>query len=410
MGKIEDASALQSTIAPVLGQVMLGASCLFDSRRKAMATRLSVFAPADGATMAVDLLAALEAEWPAERGRLMLNVASEDWLLALIEAAPKTAFWIEVPAFIAGREGMHAKLQQLAAAGASLVLKGRPLQPLPAGLVNAFKLALVERDEERRTATAAAAMQALRRLPYAQTGAETLAQVREAFQVGADACVGWPLGDAPDEAAPRKDVPATVQVVVELMQRVDRQDPPNSLEAVLRSDPTLAFKLMRYINSPAFGLSVEVTSFQHAVMMLGYQRLKRWLSLLMAGAVNEPNQRPLMVLAVRRGLFMEELVRHSADEATRNELFICGVFSLLDRMLGQPFSRLLNTIPVPDGVRQALLDESGPCRPYLDLAAAVEAQLPSDIRECTERLLLSPGEVNAAVMKSLQQAQQLAMD
>ena len=57
--------------------------------------------------------------------------------------------------------------------------------------------------------------------------------------------------------------------------------------------------------------------------------------------------KPVMFAAVRRGLFMEELARSSGDEEMRSEMFICGVFSLLDCMMGQPFAELLKTIPVP---------------------------------------------------------------
>lgn len=57
---------------------------------------------------------------------------------------------------------------------------------------------------------------------------------------------------------------------------------------------------------------------------------------------------------------MEELAKISGDDEMRNELFICGVFSLLDRMFRQPFSELLKTIPVPERVFQALADQSGP--------------------------------------------------
>ena len=57
---------------------------------------------------------------------------------------------------------------------------------------------------------------------------------------------------------------------------------------------------------------------------------------------------------------MEELGKLSGDDEQRSELFICGVFSLLDRMFRQPFSELLKTIPVPERVYQALVDHSGP--------------------------------------------------
>jgi EAL and modified HD-GYP domain-containing signal transduction protein len=145
-----------------------------------------------------------------------------------------------------------------------------------------------------------------------------------------------------------------VQIVMDLIQRVDREEPVNRLEEALRGDPTLAFRLMRLINSPAFGLSVEISSFQHAIMVLGYQRLKRWLALLVTNAVDNPDLQPLMQLAVRRGLLMEELVRAQGDSGAAGEAFICGVFSLLDRMLGQPFERLLGNLPVGEGVAQTL--------------------------------------------------------
>ena len=103
-----------------------------------------------------------------------------------------------------------------------------------------------------------------------------------------------------------------MQVIVELIHRVDNEEPIDKLEATLKRDPSLAFKLLRYINSPAFGLRVEVSSFRHAIMLLGYQRLKRWLALLLATASKDVNLRPVMFAAVRRGLLMEELVARLA--------------------------------------------------------------------------------------------------
>ena len=70
-----------------------------------------------------------------------------------------------------------------------------------------------------------------------------------------------------------------------------RPEPIEKLENTLKRDPSLAFKLMRYINSPAFGLRVEISSFRHAIMMLGYKRLKRWVALLLATASKDVNMR-----------------------------------------------------------------------------------------------------------------------
>jgi c-di-GMP phosphodiesterase len=201
-----------------------------------------------------------------------------------------------------------------------------------------------------------------------------------------------------------------LNVIVELMRRIDNEASIDKLEEAISLDPTLAFKLLRYINSPAFGLRVEVSSFRHALMLLGHQRLKRWLALLLASASKEHDMKPVMFAALRRGLLMEELVRASvgaSDEQMRSEAFICGVFSLLDRMLGQPFAELLGSVPVPESVRTALVDGQGPFQPLLEVVTSVENESIYDIRQAAERLLLGESAINRATLRALANAAQL---
>jgi EAL and modified HD-GYP domain-containing signal transduction protein len=135
--------------------------------------------------------------------------------------------------------------------------------------------------------------------------------------------------------------------------------------------------------------------------------LKRWLALLLATAGQDPNLRPVMFAAVRRGLLMEELARGSGDEEMRSELFICGVFSLLDKMMGESFDSLLKSIPVPERVYQALAEEGGPYWPYCQLIRAVEAESLFDIRDAAEQLMMGQGELNRGLLRALAGAAQL---
>ncbi|MCK7494081.1 MAG: HDOD domain-containing protein [Comamonadaceae bacterium] len=125
---------------------------------------------------------------------------------------------------------------------------------------------------------------------------------------------------------------------------------------MLKRDPTLAFRLLRYLNSPAFGLSVEISSFGHALMMLGYQRLKRWLALLLASSSrNAEPARRLMYAAVRRGLLMEELARgqrRRARCAARCSSAACSRCSTACCSSRSP--TCCSSVPVPERVRQAL--------------------------------------------------------
>ena len=392
---------------PVLAQVVLGYCPLIGRERSIVATRLTVFPQRPEATPdARELLRALGEAWPEGGEPLLLNIASEGLLRDSLAAEPPLHMRLELPSFMAADAQHEAALLALRARGHALYLKGRPPTELPRAVLGCFELSIIEFAEDRR-ADAGTAGAAARRVGFVQSGVTRIADVEESFRRGAVAVLGWPV-DEPAGRGQGKAVAPDLSVIVELINRVDRQESIDRLEAVLRNDPTLAFRLVRYINSAAFGLRVEISSFRHAIMMLGYQKLKRWLALLLASASNDPAMRPVMFAAVRRGLFMEELVRSAGDEQMSSEIFICGVFSLLDCMMGQPFEQLLKSIPVPQDVHDALVRGSGRYRPYLDLVRAVEQESLFDIRNAAESLMLSAAEVNRALLRALVTARQLA--
>ena len=274
-----------------------------------------------------------------------------------------------------------------------------------------FKQAIIDLADDRRIGPAGTAPAGVTRsIPHVLSGIHSVADMEGAFERGAVAVLGWPIGDEISErpkGSREKSAPIDLQTVVELMSQVDREEPVEKLENTLKRDPSLGFKVLRYINSPAFGLSVEISSFSHAVMLLGYQRLKRWLALLLATASKEPNMKAAMFASVRRGLLMEELARHIGDQEMRNELFICGVFSLLDRLFQQPLAELLRTVPVPQRVHETLIDGTGPYAPYFRLVQAIEAESLYDFRECAEALMMDVREINRAELRALASAADL---
>lgn len=393
---------------PAIGQVALGYSPVIDKQRAVTAVRLTVFPlRADAPPPAADLLAALEQAFPAGSGDLLLNLASESLLQDCLHCKPPAHMMVEVPSFMAAQAEHVQGLLALHAAGGTLLLKGRPVADLPGEVLGCFKHSIVDFSEDRRMGVPAPEG-SVRRITHMQSGVRSVAEMDEGFKRGAVAVLGWPMEVPPAAGAGKGQAAPALQVVVELMNRVDRGESIERLEAVLTNDPTLAFRLLRYINSAAFGLRVEITSFRHAIMMLGYQKLKRWLALLLATASKDTNMRPVMYAAVRRGLFMEELGRGSADEDTRGEMFLCGVFSLLDRMMGQSFADMLKTIPVPERVSEALVKGEGPFKPYLDVLQAVEQEALIDLREAADRLMLTVPEINRALLRALGTARQLS--
>lgn len=390
---------------PALGQILVGYSPMIDKQRAAVATRLTIFpsrpdAAPDGAALAQAFLEAFPPPDGPGAGtpQLMLNATSEALLDALLAVELPPHLLVEVPAFLVADPARAQRLHELHAAGRALAISGRPVTELPRELLPCFRLAVIDVHDDRRIGAPTPAGP-VRTIPSVIAGVRRSEELEAAFTRGAAGVLGWPMDDELRPSA-RGAIAPDLRGIVELMNRVDREEPAERMEHVLTADPSLAFRLLRYINSAAFGLRVEVTSFKHALMLLGYQRLKRWLALLLASGSKDASLRPVMHVAARRGLIMEELARGAGDDEMRGEMFICGVFSLLDRLMRQPFDELMKNVPVPARVQQSLLGE-GPYTPHLALVRALEEASAIDIREAAERVMVAPAEVNRALLAAL---------
>jgi len=111
-------------------------------------------------------------------------------------------------------------------------------------------------------------------------------------------------------------------------------------------------------------------------MMLGYKKLMRWLSLLLATASKDTNTFPLMHASIRRGMFLETIGADEHQTELRDELFITGAFSLLESDHRGPFTAPVRTDFALGNDRDAIVRRTGPYAPYLTLIEAIERSDP----------------------------------
>jgi EAL and modified HD-GYP domain-containing signal transduction protein len=197
---------------------------------------------------------------------------------------------------------------------------------------------------------------------------------------------------------------------VRVLNLVRKNAEVGEIEAALKQDVTLSFKLLRYINSAAFGLGKEIQSFRHAVTLLGYDKLNKWLSLLLVTASNNPISPALMQTAIARGRFMEIAAAGRFDAIQSDNLFITGAFSLLDLLLGTHIEDILAEMQLPPTIGDALSKRTGEFAPYLDLALACENEDPAPMIARAEQLGLSATDVNRAQLEALAFADSLQLD
>jgi c-di-GMP-related signal transduction protein len=236
------------------------------------------------------------------------------------------------------------------------------------------------------------------------TGLADLSAFAQALDSGYDGAAGWFFLHG--RTAARKLNPGHAQIV-RVLNLVRHNAEVKAIEAALKQDVTLSYKLLRYINSAGFGLSCEIESFRHAVAILGYEKLNKWLSLLLVTASHDPVAPALMQAAVARGRFMEILGGDFFDRAALDNVFITGAFSLLDALLGVDIATVLTEMHLPDAVADALLRRQGIFAPLLDLAIACEeAESPALVQKAAA-LGVSVAKLNRAQLEALAYADAL---
>jgi EAL and modified HD-GYP domain-containing signal transduction protein len=145
----------------------------------------------------------------------------------------------------------------------------------------------------------------------------------------------------------------------------------SDVEQLIARDVALSFRMLRYVNSAFFGLRGDVRSIGQALALLGLDNVRRWATLSVLASVDDkPTE--LTVTALIRARFCE-LAGEQLGIAGSAELFTLGLFSVIDGMMDAPMHDVVESLPLADDMRDALVLRQGPMGELLDCVTALEA-------------------------------------
>ncbi len=236
---------------------------------------------------------------------------------------------------------------------------------------------------------------------------ETVEQFEACQQMGFEFFQGFYF--AKPETLSAKVINPSYASVLDILNMVSHDADNKEIETGFKRDAALSFKLLRYINSVGFGLSCEIQSIGHALSILGRKQLYRWLTLLMVTAGDNATSPALMKTSVTRGRLTELLGSSYFDKHERDNLFIVGVFSMLDAILEMPMEQVLEKVQLPDAVTEALLSREGIYGPFLQLAEACEDADRERIIALANSLQFDPNRVNDCHIAALAWVEELGI-
>lgn len=159
---------------------------------------------------------------------------------------------------------------------------------------------------------------------------------------------------------------------MKLMSVINRPDfDLEDVANVIGQDPALSIELLKIANK--LTLNSNIRSIQQATALLGQRELRRWLNTTLFNglAAGKPNE--ITRLSLIRARFAENLALVFDYAMRKDELFLMGLFSLLNLILDMPMEEALTQVGVSNEIKKALVSGDGIFAPQLDFLLSYEA-------------------------------------
>jgi EAL and modified HD-GYP domain-containing signal transduction protein len=245
---------------------------------------------------------------------------------------------------------------------------------------------------------------------FAARGKRLLAERVESWQEYRDAVAagyGYFQGGffCQPEVLASKELPPSRLAVMRLLAELGRpRVNMTAVEEVFKQDPPLALKVLAYLNSALFGRRFEVTSIRRAVVLLGLTNLRRWVSMFALSDLADGRPAELFRTCLIRGRFCEQLGTRAGLGRLEFDLFLVGLLSSIDAVIGRPLHELTEHLAISDSVREALSDGSGPLGAVYALVRAYESASWDAVAECGRQLGLERKQIVEDYLSSLRWA------
>lgn len=210
------------------------------------------------------------------------------------------------------------------------------------------------------------------------------------------------------EVISRQDIPGFKLNYLHFLQELNRSDLDfSSLETIIKHDMALSYKLLRYINSAAFGWSKKIESIKQALVMLGEHPLRKWASLVAFASMAEDKPPELLATSLVRASFCELIAADASLRGKELDLFFIGMLSVVDALVDRPLDEILEEISISDEVKIALLEGGTAAGDVLQLIIAYQRAEWERVAELATALGIDEGRLPEVYCEAIEWADEI---
>ncbi|MEE2022930.1 EAL and HDOD domain-containing protein [Alkalimonas mucilaginosa] len=198
---------------------------------------------------------------------------------------------------------------------------------------------------------------------------ETNQQFEIALELGFDYFQGF-FFSKPEMMQTKALSPAQMTLAELLYETSKPEIDLGSITAIFERDVSLSYKLLRYSNSAIFKRRTEVATIKQALVILGQNELKKFLSLLFTAQISSDKPAELMRLSMTRAKFAEGLAKLHGSDCSK--AYLTGMMSLMDALLDESIESVMQKLPLAKDIKDALVAGEGVLADYMQLMQLYE--------------------------------------
>jgi c-di-GMP-related signal transduction protein len=202
------------------------------------------------------------------------------------------------------------------------------------------------------------------------------------------------------------EIPANRLNYIQMLQAVSKEDlDTKEIEKLVKIEASICYRLLRYMNSSAFGFASEIHSVRHALSLMGEREIRRWVRLVATLGAAQQKSSELVLMALGRARFCELLspkIQHGDSD-----LFLMGLFSLIDAMLEVPMISVLEKVSVDRETKSVLLGGASHLRPLYQLMLASESGDWEAVSQICPRMNLKETDVAETYFQAMRWAREV---
>lgn len=209
----------------------------------------------------------------------------------------------------------------------------------------------------------------------------------------------------------KKDVPVHKINFMQMLKEINQPEIDfDKIENIIKHDVSLTYKLLRMINSSAFGIKNEVKSIKQALVLLGQIEVKKWITLIILSNIGDDKPDELMKKTLLRAKLLEVVASLAGLGQDASDLFLVGMFSLIDAMINQPLESILEGLPLDNDIKNTLLGNESRFQKIYQLVLSYEKGDWTKVGELSKDMKLEEDQLPGFYKQSVEWVNSVAID